>query len=197
MRQDLENYCINGAGHCYDIPRARDYMRSHACDIYDLLESAYENKINIIEWRDIIATEATDIVLEVWRQMGTLITSDMWGPDVAQALSQHVGRPLNSIPLIKGITETSTSDAPLLAMAKAAAKFALPLESSKSVALQLRELKKESGITYEELRKALRIDITSVQRHISGKLNPRRDKIDLYEKAFTKLLGREIKIKPP
>jgi hypothetical protein len=66
-----------------------------------------------------------------------------------------------------------------------------------SIAEQLKALKTESEITYQKLADVLDVDITTVQRHLSGKLKPRADKIALYEKVFGEGLGRLVKIKRP
>jgi len=67
----------------------------------------------------------------------------------------------------------------------------------KTVAQQLTALKRESGFTYEQLAEGIGTNITTVQRHFSGKLKPRSDKIDLYEKKFAEKLRRPVKIETP
>lgn len=93
LSAELGTYCLDGDGSCYDMQRARDYMRSYACSIFDLLVEAYRQKINPADWREEIANESAAIVLTVWKQTGAIVDPKWWKETVDRALDQHVGRP--------------------------------------------------------------------------------------------------------
>jgi len=112
---------------CFNLAQAKDYLRSHTCSIYGTLREAYSSKINLWQWEDAIANEAIRIAYSCWKNLSLLPDGAFSREELMRSIVQHVGRPLNSIPLIKPVMEATSSDAPLLAMAKAAVKMAGPI----------------------------------------------------------------------
>lgn len=72
---------------------------------------------------------------------------------------------------------------------------AVPLPpKAESVGTQIQRLRVECDWTEEDLAEAVDMDIRSVQRHLASDAAPRALTIRKYEKAFSKLLKKEIVI---
>jgi hypothetical protein len=59
---------------------------------------------------------------------------------------------------------------------------------------QLIALLDECRLTREDLADAAGITLRSVYRHLSGEVRPRGHQIAAYEKHFSKVLGREVRL---
>lgn len=64
-----------------------------------------------------------------------------------------------------------------------------------SIADQIRQLRRESALTVDEIASALDVDARSINRHLAGKAKPRRAHIVAYEKLFSERLNRKVIIK--
>jgi ribosome-binding protein aMBF1 (putative translation factor) len=65
---------------------------------------------------------------------------------------------------------------------------------SKPVAEQLKALKHEAHLSFEELAGRIGIDERSVRRHVTGKSVPHGRHLRAYEREFSKSLGRRVVI---
>jgi hypothetical protein len=70
----------------------------------------------------------------------------------------------------------------------------LPAKAQESVGSQIQRLRLECDWTEEDLAEAVDLDLRSVQRHLASDAAPRALTIRKYEKAFSKLLKKEIVI---
>jgi hypothetical protein len=87
-------HCINGRHGCYDVARAKDFLRSYACSFYGLLKDAYSQRIFIHEWEQDIAEEAIQITLACWANFNVSPRAESWAEILHSAIVQHVGHPL-------------------------------------------------------------------------------------------------------
>jgi ribosome-binding protein aMBF1 (putative translation factor) len=67
--------------------------------------------------------------------------------------------------------------------------------SAETIAAQLQRLRVECDLTEEELAEEIGIDIRSVQRHLASDGIPRALTLRRYERAFSKLLNKQIVIR--
>jgi hypothetical protein len=94
LRGELASHCISDYLGCYDLPRAKDFLRTYACLFYDLLKEAYSNKIATWECEDLIAIEAIQITLACWEGFGAGPSAESWIDTLHKAIIQHVGHSL-------------------------------------------------------------------------------------------------------
>ena len=66
-----------------------------------------------------------------------------------------------------------------------------------SLQAQLNRLREECRLTAEQLAEKVRLDPSSVSRHIAGKVKPQLQHLGAYEKLFSKLLNRKVVIQIP
>jgi hypothetical protein len=70
-----------------------------------------------------------------------------------------------------------------------------PVRAEVSVAEQIKKLLRECDITQEQLAYETGLDIRSIQRHLSNTIKPYARTRRIYERAFAKLLKREVVIR--
>ncbi len=91
---ELSMHCISDRKGCYDLARAKDYLRSYACSFFDLLKEAYSHEIHIWEWEVSIAEEAIQITLACWSNFNVDPPAEAWIETLRSTIAQHVGHPL-------------------------------------------------------------------------------------------------------
>jgi hypothetical protein len=181
---ELSAHCIRN-GRCYDLPRAKDFLRSYACSLFDFLLSAYKETIRTYEWESDIANETVQIVLACWDHFGVSPSSETWIPILQSAIRQHVGRPLGGI-MKQPIPPTSPA--------------AIPPEQGKqspSLGALLKRTLTEARIRPEDIAEEIGIEPRNVYRHLSGETTPSIPNIGKYEKALSKHLGRQVRFPTP
>jgi ribosome-binding protein aMBF1 (putative translation factor) len=71
----------------------------------------------------------------------------------------------------------------------------VPSSPEETIAAQLQRLRLECDLTEEALAEQVNMDIRSVQRHLAGESVPRALSVRKYERAFSKLLNRQVVIR--
>ena len=91
---ELGAFCIREYW-CYDLPRAKDFLRSYACSFYDLLKEAYSHQIYIWDREKQIADEAVQITIACWDNFNVAEQEEPWDETLRNAIVLHNGgRPL-------------------------------------------------------------------------------------------------------
>lgn len=85
--------CVNNNG-CHNPDRAKDYLRTYACSIFDLLWEYYDLKIDVFDFQKEIGEEAIRNVLSCWDNFNSVSRGTTWIPTLKGALIQHAGRPI-------------------------------------------------------------------------------------------------------
>lgn len=93
---ELSSHCISDHHGCYDLARAKDFLRSYVCLFYELLKKDYSEKITIWDWEQQIAEEAIQITLKVWSSFEVGPLAPTWVETLRSAVVQHVGHPLRT-----------------------------------------------------------------------------------------------------
>lgn len=186
-------------------------MRPYVIQMWEFLMDScyYGHKDFDANWMPGIVEESIQIMLICWRHFydsdGTqylpLLRETLGAHIVAECppeLSALTGRQA-SLYAKAGIDVASGS--PLLLMAHAAAQNAHKQAASASTSAlvdtigeQIKRLREESNLTTEQIADLIGIRPRNVYRHLAG-INPRPRQIKAYEEAFTKVLGRQIKLK--
>lgn len=133
LNNELLSHCIENYG-CYDFARAKDFLRSYACTVFELIkEDCKKQTSGSYEKEAQIAEEAIQIILMCWDRVCHTYPSAGWKETVRDAIVQRVGRPLGGTPKppvsmqesaysASGVDAASAS--PLLAMAMKASREA-------------------------------------------------------------------------
>jgi DNA-directed RNA polymerase specialized sigma24 family protein len=149
--------------------------------------------------RSEIEKDLTQLLWDISRQYETGTTP--WEMETLKSVTQPV--PLTGRQAVSyakaGIDITNAS--PLLRMAMASAetpreieKPLAPVEKNQFLTSQLVALREETNLTTEEIAELIGISARNVYRHLAGTI-PRSQQIRAYEEAFTKVLGRPVKLK--
>lgn len=92
---ELSAYCIQNFV-CYDLPRAKDFMRTSTCEIYEVLKKEYSSAA----WHreDEVADEAAQIAIACWDNFNVYQKEKgFWVKPLRDTIIQHNGgRPLRS-----------------------------------------------------------------------------------------------------
>jgi ribosome-binding protein aMBF1 (putative translation factor) len=75
------------------------------------------------------------------------------------------------------------------------ATVAFPAKVKETIGAQIKRLRVECDLTEEDLAEVMELDIRSVQRHLASETAPRALTLRKYEKAFSKLLNKQIVIR--
>ena len=116
---ELSSHCISDHHGCYDLARAKDFLRSYACLFYELLKKDYSERIATYNWEQEIADEAIQITLKVWSSFEVSPHATTWVETLDSAIVQHVGRPLRALGASIQLLPPSAyaaAQSPLLAM---------------------------------------------------------------------------------
>jgi len=122
---ELSSHCISDHRGCYDLARAKDFLRSYVCLFYELLKKDYSDKINVWKWEQQIAEEAIEITLKVWSSFDVGPVAAAWVETLLNAVVQHVGQPLRGQPQQEIAPVNPFHDASYPLPGKQAASYAL------------------------------------------------------------------------
>jgi len=115
---ELSNWCIQNFS-CYDLQRAKDFMRTYACDFFDILKDAYGGLAWNREYE--VAVEAIDITIKCWDNFNVVPSGESWRETLMETIPQYLGHPLRGEPQDK---ETASTPSPLLVIYQAHANRA-------------------------------------------------------------------------
>jgi len=187
LKRELQIHCMQDS-FCYDIARAKDYLRSYTCSIFDFLKKHYSTKIDTYSYEHLIGAEAVNIVLACWNDFDPLIKAATWEPTLKRSLDEHVGRPLGGEP---ATVKPEQSAPPIDSITAKGAGSNMGAGYSE----ELRALLVECRWRPEDIAEKIKIQPRNVYRHLSGKTTPTLANIARYEEAFSKKLNRQIKLK--
>ena len=190
MRMSLHNalrtHCIADYV-CHDRVRAKDFLRSYACSIFDFLKEAYSEKISIWEWETDIADEAVQITISCWANFGVNPPPVYWAEILHRTIIQHVGRPL------RGRNTESKSALTSVPTVPAPPQVLTPL----SIGEEIRRLLEEARLRPEDIAEHIGIEARNVYRHLAGETVPTLVNVGKYESVLTAHLKRPIKLPTP
>ena len=86
---DLSNYCIQNF-ECYDLPRAKDFIRTYTCEFFDILREAYGGLAFYRE--DEVADEAIAIAVACWNNFNAHPNGEFWIDTLRVTIIQYLGR---------------------------------------------------------------------------------------------------------
>jgi hypothetical protein len=92
---ELNSWCIQNFT-CYDQKRAKDFLRTYACDFFDILKDAYGGLVWNREHE--VAEEAIEITIKCWDSLNVLQTGESWRQILTASIPQHLGRVLRGYP---------------------------------------------------------------------------------------------------
>lgn len=210
LRGELASHCISDYLGCYDLPRAKDFLRTYACSFYDLLKEAYSHKIATWDCEDLIAKEAIQITLACWEGFGAGPNAEAWIDTLHKAIVLHVGHslrghagvvrdnpPLNVTQAARYAAAGVDTDSPLVKDAIAARSKAQPTANPLGIKDELRRLLDESRLRPEDIAEEIGIEPRNVYRHLSGDTVPSLVNVGKYEKALSEHLGRNVRLPTP
>ena len=213
---DLGNYCIQKY-ECYDLPRAKDFIRTYTCEFFDILKEAYGGLAFYRE--DEVADEAIAIAVACWANFNVHPKGDFWASTLRATIVQHLGRNLrkqqtSDTYVASGVDLASAS--PLLKMAvtpqtgthlqppNVPSVWAPVLRDARtevprptSIKEQLKQLLIDCRWRPEDIAEEIGIQPRNVYRHLAGETFPTLVNVGKYEKAISKRLGRPVKLPTP
>jgi len=168
-----------------------EYILSFALEMFDLYNGVYTK-----ETHDPVAA-ATEAKIRATFRISTCLEQKYFFRDsgkkkfyiekIEEAIQQKIRKIPNKVALQNRIaTPSGLIATPFI---KLPAKFRLG-----SIPNQLHALKTESRLTFEEIQEGMNLDVRSIKRHFSGQAKPRDKQLRAYEKFFTQVLSRNVRI---